>query len=109
MVFGRTSPVERKVVGHVDVDSGQVILTDPCYVDEGFSYREMLEGWGARFGGAVEREHAMPGPRGLGVVVETAWGDGSYPVIAEIQGGRVMRVTIEFDEYNDLEEDEDDE
>ncbi len=106
MVYGRRSPVERKLVGHVDVDSGQVILTDPCYVDEGFSYSELLEGWGARFGGSVEREHAIPGPRDLGVVVETAWGDGSYPVYAEIQGGRVMRVMVEFDEYPD--EDEED-
>lgn len=98
MVFGKRSPVDRQLVGHVDVDSGQVILTDPCYVDEGFSYDEMLKGWGAHFGGDVEREHAMPGPRDLGVVVQTAWGDGSYPVYAEIQGGRVMRVTVEFDD-----------
>ena len=103
--FGRHNPVERKLVGHVSVDSGQVILTDPCYVDEGFSYHELLRGWGARFGGDVEREHAIPGPLDLGVVVETAWGDGVYPVFIEVQEGRVMRVTVEFDEYEDEGED----
>ena len=96
--FGRHNPVERKLIGWVSVDSGTVIVTDPCYVDEGFSYDEMHEKWGD-----FNNTH-ISGPRDLGVVVQTAWGDGSYPVYAEIQQGRVMRVTVEFDEYPDEEE-----
>lgn len=96
--FGRHNPVEREVIGYVSVDSGTVLLTDPCYVDEGFSYSALHEAWGN-----FNRTH-IPGPNGFGVVVQTAWGDGSYPVIAEIQEGRVMRITVEFDEYLDEEE-----
>jgi len=91
--------VSRELLGWVSVDSGTVIITDPCYVDEGFSYDDMHKAWGDF------KQNAIKGPEGLGVVVQTAWGDGSYPVYAEIQGDRVMRVTIEFDDY-DEEEDE---
>lgn len=96
------------LLGHCGVDSGQLYIVDPCYVYEGFSYDAVCSSHTVgTYGGPVGRE---------GVVTSTGWGDGVYPVYAEIdeKTDRVSRVIIDFgltgkweDGYEEDEEDED--
>ncbi len=119
----------RKLIGYCGVDSGQIMLTDPCYAkdfvdDDAFSVKPDLnqacheaadESYPYSYGGACgascnldkggqlvyERGHA-----GAGVVVQSGFGDGMYPVYAEYEdtgfaGTRVKSVTIEFWEDED--------
>lgn len=78
-------------VGEVGVDSGQLMIVDPCYVDAGtaerpragFSYDEWLNQLFSDHD--VNREHKalevnwniLPGGA---VISPTAYGDGGYPV-----------------------------
>jgi hypothetical protein len=150
-------PVEVEIVymGVVSVDSGQLLITDPCYIDHewldepfesGGEYRDTETGaivrWGqdfANFGDPLETYGASPkelieagrlievpspptpetfkysyngacqatlsddgvgelvfaaGHAGAGVVFQSGWGDGFYPVYGEKHDGRIMRVYI---------------
>jgi len=84
-------------IGECLVDSGQIMIIDPCYVDDGLDYQELIKitldekGYGAFEGGVVTR---------------TLWGDGTYPVHAEFEGNRVSSLTIYFDDAPEEEEDE---
>lgn len=115
---------EIKVVllGVVGVDSGQLMVTDPCYIDsewerDSFDY----EGWKENlhkgthhladknqslhsysYVGAMNTTLSRgygelaykKGHSGAGVVFSTAWGDGIYPVYGELHDGRIIRVYI---------------
>ena len=110
----------RKLLGYAPVDSGQIMLIDPCYVldtdeDERQAYAKVCcshtvgcdhsrdtEGFlgdntfHKGFGGAFDVTGG-----GQRVVTGTGFGDGSYPVYAEISdegdfGKRVKSVTIVF-------------
>jgi hypothetical protein len=105
--------IEVAYIGGVGVDSGQLMVTDPCYVDSdwrnepyaivgeversedtlfNYSYdgacRATLTG-GGHGELAFELGHA-----GAGVAFSTAWGDGIYPVYAEKHDGRIVRVYV---------------
>ena len=92
------------LIGHVSVDSGQIILVDPCYVDRGLDYDAVC---------AVTLADAQAGAwmNGHAVATSTGYGDGSYPVYVEYEdcgswGKRVKSVTINFmedetDEWDD--------
>jgi hypothetical protein len=68
-----------KVIGHVYVDSGQVLITDPCRALE--------------FDEAACEFDAHEGE----VISPTYCGDGAYPVIAEMdEEGRVVRLIVEL-------------
>jgi hypothetical protein len=115
--------MEKVLLGHCPVDSGQILMVDPCYADEGFDYEavccshtvghvgeaskehrhavtgDLITDWGGHsyhngYGGETQ---AMSGVRGNGVVTGTGWGDGVYPVYGFVEDGRVMGVYIEFD------------
>lgn len=121
---------ERKLIGYCGVDSGQIMLTDPCYVkdfvdDDAFSVVGDLnaacrlparDSYPYSYGGAcgascnLDRGGQLAykkGHDGAGVVVSSGFGDGFYPVYAEYEdtgfmGVRVKSVTIEF--WEELEE-----
>jgi hypothetical protein len=153
----------KKQIGVVGVDSGQIVICDPCYIDsewekEEFNdrrrYHHTKSKRNLEFGrdfvrydlpiipydkcmndmiadkdveklpngepmyefsynaccrktigkerfGQLKYKHGHPG---VGVVSSTGWGDGVYPVYAEIgRDGRVKSITINFmeDEEND--------
>lgn len=101
-------------LGDCPVDSGQILLVDPCYADEGFDYAEVCTSHKVAADGSVatskQTAHwSQPYYEGVGgqvksihgVVTGTGWGDGMYPVYAEIKGGRVKSVTIEFMDDDD--------
>lgn len=108
--------VELVYLGEVGVDSGQLMITDPCYIDcewldESFISQDPAESPAM----VTERSVLMPysydgashaslrgggqlafrmGHAGAGVSFPTAWGDGAYPVYAEQHNGRTVRVFI---------------
>lgn len=127
----RNTPTETEhgtLVGHCAVDSGQIMLSDPCYVkgfkdemDEGGEFvGDLPEPYPYTYNGASSA--TLQGDlrcgelgNGLGVCVSSGYGDGSYPVYVTLdESGRVATATIvfisndEMSEWGD-DEDEDDE
>jgi hypothetical protein len=72
-----------KRIGQVGVDSGTVVIADPCYVDK-LNYDENPRSTG-------------PYPAIYGVISQSGYGDGRYPVYARMEGGRVMELRVVFD------------
>ena len=108
--------VDLVYLGEVGVDSGQLMVTDPCYIasewiDEPFdmygpaessemvSERSVLMRYSydgasqASMRGGGELAFRL-GHAGAGVAFPTAWGDGGYPVYAEKHNGHTVRVFI---------------
>lgn len=104
-------------IGSLPVDAGCILLSDPCYVlpdsrgiEDGkhleipYDYSTMLEemekgGWSSVFK-VKPKSYSQP----LGLIVESGYGDGEYPVYAKFnREGRLMQVMIDFDDP--LEED----
>ena len=109
---------EVELVGHVSVDSGQVIISDPCYIMEGdieFApdgsiaappVHDPKDGKVASYGHPCEvtlsdaRVGEFP-VKGFATAVASSsgYGDGNYPVYAKKNDeGRVVELTIYFDE-----------
>ena len=98
-------------IGAVDVDSGQIMITDPCYLDD---YRpdEFTTADQKRLPSDVDPAEFSysaacvltsnpPGHgmlfRGGVVVTATQCGDGSYPVFARFSGSEIAMVAVRFD------------
>ncbi len=94
----------KKYLGNVAVDSGQVIIVDPCYLGEwkdgDFKSGDNSNHYSAvcnitlkDSGGEILVSHIA----GTGVASQTFQGDGSYPVYADTdKQGRVKSLTIQF-------------
>lgn len=100
----------RKMVGEVWVDSGQVMIVDPCYLDSwgGNDFNgtvpETIKKGAFSYQGACEVtcSPAQAGQLEHGAVVSSSgYGDGVYPVYAEFDGDGVTvnRLTIDFTHY----------
>lgn len=115
----------REYVGSFGVDSGQVMIGDPCYLTQWVD--EMSKG--EEFNGKLEKPYPytyngacsatiaqsagvlgeMGHNEGHAIAVSTGYGDGCYPVyIEKNHEGRVKSITIEF-MTDEVEDDEDDE
>jgi len=95
----------RKKIGECGVDSGQIMIIDPCYIND-----EWVKGdWsdkGSTYGkccdittkkGQAGQLNYKGGHVGLGVVASSGYGDGVYPVYATYnKEGRIMKLEIEF-------------
>lgn len=87
------------LVGHCGVDSGQIILVDPCYAmadrktieKDQLSYSKLIE----KQGEGVQ-EIIFSSIAGNGVLVRGFGGDGNYPVYAKIENGMTKEVKIVF-------------
>jgi hypothetical protein len=119
------------LIGKVAVDSGQIMLTDPCYaLNDGKSERGFQEG-GSEFAhpdindlypysymgacGATLSEDSCGsmkfalGHEGAGVVVSTGYGDGLYPVFVTYNDeGRIASVHIVFIDGSEGTDEDDD-
>lgn len=156
----------KKVIGEVGVDSGQLLVCDPCYIDSEWKYEDVsfdrkhkhkhIDGTILQYrvdferfdqvipkygksmnqiiedGEATEMPESEPeypfsynacckktcsddekenngqlyyqaGHAGVGVVTSSGWGDGIYPVVADIDDrtGRVKSITVVFIEDED--------
>jgi hypothetical protein len=111
-----------ELIGHVGVDSGRMMLCDPCYIESSWvqdndfasdaSDQEKPVNTDFSYAGACEATLAKVSAGilggGLGAVCSTGFGDGTYPVYVEYSdegdwGRRVKRMVIEFisDEVED--------
>jgi hypothetical protein len=98
-----SAATETRQIGVITVDAGLCWIGDPCYIfnpDQrpkaiGKNWSEFCGKLSSK-GPTCQQFNHDPGHPGLGVVVSTGNGDGDYPVYAEIQDGRVMRVWVEF-------------
>lgn len=93
-------------VGEIGVDAGLCWLGDPCYVLHKDDLPETLGGTWFEFvqklDGDVTRFDYTPGNPGLGVAVQTGYGDGVYPVyVKRNREGRVACVMVRFCETDD--------
>ncbi len=101
-----------ELIGHFSVDSGQAMVGDPCYLsdyDPNTNDEWNLEGKIGQYsyqGASATTIAGNFGELGLGqaVVFSTGYGDGSYPVYAQVnEDGRVAKIVIDFvgddDEY----------
>lgn len=100
-------------IGEVWVDSGQVMIVDPCYLgdwkDDGLVDGK-TEGTFDYSGACAVTLSVGAGQLDHGAVVSsTLCGDGSYPVYAEMEGNRVRSLTIRFDGGDESSQDYDEE
>lgn len=84
---------EVKQIGVVGVDSGTLLLGDPCYWLSDTSY--LNEVVNAKFDKSRQVKFDL-GHDGKGVIVSSGYGDGCYPVFATIKDGRVKEITVKF-------------
>lgn len=89
-------------VGHVSVDSGQVIIVDPCYVMDGH-YDDKSKGYGLVCETTSTNDphcgEFFASGYGTAVASSSGYGDGNYPVYGEVnEDGRVVALHIYFDE-----------
>lgn len=101
------------LIGHFAVDSGQAMVGDPCYLDDWELWSSEVEnfedhvnkvgeyGYLGCANATLTNSYGVLG-NGKSVVFNTGYGDGYYPVYAEIVDGRVAKVVIEF--FNEDEE-----
>ena len=92
-----------KQIGEIGVDAGLCWIGDPCYIlhtDKapqavGKDWSEFCDTLDSN---AQFRQYDYDlGHPGLGVVVSTGYGDGTYPVYAEFnEDGRIAKVWVEF-------------
>ena len=95
------------IIGECDVDSGQIMIIDPCYVLSDGKYSKLLSDRGLVEGSKEYKQsdalrgHTQSDAWMRGVVVNSG-GDGTYKVFAKIdeKTKRIKSVTIEFDHEN---------
>ena len=96
--------LERKKIGHVGVDSGQLLITDPCYINSNWEKPELEEDvFPYSYEGACDAtESAWLGNQlsfGAGVAFRSGYGDGQYDVYATYYddkdwGRRIVKIEI---------------
>lgn len=101
----KVSSTEFVRVGYIGVDSGQVMLIDPCYIKSDFD-GDMHDKPGLNYAGACRvtlsdegcGNFGGPGqPEEMAFATRTAYGDGLYPVyIRRDADGRVAEMSIRF-------------
>lgn len=90
----------KKYIGNIAVDSGQIIIVDPCYVLDGKTPKENAILYLKTSTMTVEKKYGeitFSGKAGNGVVSTTFDGDGLYPVFAEVdKNGKPKKIIIEL-------------
>ena len=66
--FMKNKKYEDKVIGHCGVDSGNLLIIDPCYLKNGFDYQQVFD--------ITDYGETKEG----GFLIHTC-GDGFYPII----------------------------
>lgn len=89
-------------IGSVGVDSGQIWVGDPCYIDDAFPHTPAgQENW-MRFTSPRFPDETTVHPYAYsndGMLCGTTHGDGSYPVYGiQDEHGRLRAVLIDFDD-----------
>ena len=103
-------PDELTLIGQFSVDSGQAIVGDPCYLDEWELWNDNVEdfdkhvekagqyGYLGACGVTIKEGYGQLGIAHA-VAFSTGYGDGLYPVYAEINDdNRIVKVVIVFED-----------
>ena len=95
-----------KQIGEIGVDAGLCWIGDPCYILHTKQPPQAIGKDWSEFCAILHNDPHYPtakqfnydhGHAGLGVTVSTGYGDGVYPVFAEInEDGRVAKVWVDF-------------
>lgn len=91
---------KKRLVGHCAVDSGMIMIVDPCYVID--PEDPPLYTYDAACNVSLSEKRAgelklVNGSAATCVVSATNIGDGSFPVFANYdKNGRIVSLTIEF-------------
>ena len=103
--------IKKQIIGYAPVDSGQLIVIDPCYLEDwkagevkfkddavvNASDNHYAATCAATTGENSGGEILIMGVGGNGVAFSTGYGDGHYPVTAEYDdNSRIIRITIDF-------------
>ncbi len=86
-----------KLLGHCGVDSGQILMADPCYVEKGINYPNCCE---------EAHDNAEFGR--IGVKLAGFGGDGTFPVYGKFIDGMLVSATIKFSQQLGQQLDSDD-
>lgn len=98
--------MKKKIIGYASVDSGQLVIVDPCYlrawkdgeyrpdtVPDNHYAKACVETLKQDGGGEI----LVSGTAGIGVAVQTGYGDGNYPVEAHYgDEGRIEKIVVSF-------------
>jgi hypothetical protein len=95
-----------KHLGRIMIDAGLCWIGDPCFTLPDKSDSNPGADWGKfckelTLSAMATGEPTAHNFDGIGVCVGTGYGDGEYPVTAEIENGRVMSVTVDFSGEDD--------
>lgn len=86
------SPLRRELVGHVWVDSGQLVVTDPSYLED-LDYETLNELTSLKHRFSLYNE-------GMAAVFRSGLRSGSYPVyVTRFENGAIAKVEIEMSEH----------
>ncbi len=95
-----------KFIGHIGVDSGQMMLCDPCYLEywekrKNVDFHNLSEFEGDfSYAGAAQATLSDKSvgilKDGMAAVCSTGWGDGLYPVYVTYEGNRISEMRIVF-------------
>ncbi len=85
-------------VGDIAVDTGNIIVADPAYVlkgatEDGLTFEHAV---GLDLPEMPDQAIRSLSEEGQGLLIQTGFGDGFYPVFARIDNGRVMGLRIDF-------------
>lgn len=90
--FHRENSFAGERIGTVGVDSGMLLISDPCYIKEGLEDKieDIYEKVNSK-GGAAEAKR-------FDLALKTGYGDGLYDVYAKRDSeGRILKIEISFD------------
>ena len=98
--------ITNKIIGHCTVDSGQLIIVDPCYLEswkDGEFYPDINDNHYSQCCNITLNNPNKAGEiiisqiAGKGVVTQTGDGDGIYPIKASYnKDNTITKITINF-------------
>ena len=103
--FARQGELKIEEMGMVAVDSGQLLITDPCYIDSDWENEKIgaSQNMNYSYSGTCEvtesekgygQLKSKKGNEGAGIAFGTAFGDGMYPVYGEKYNDKIIRVYV---------------
>ena len=95
----KKTKTEKKVIGQLGVDSGTLMIGDPCYaIHRETPYKEFGKNW-LDFCDTVLGDHAdsvYPVGDGLAVAVSTVYGDGVYNLVGTYTSGVLTKIEVDL-------------
>jgi hypothetical protein len=85
----QSTAVERRFLGVVEVESGTLMVGDPCYESRGIDYRAVREG--------ARKPQAVPLAGRPVLVLRNFGGIGTFPVFGDFDGGEPVGIWINLD------------